>query len=714
VDRKTKDGRTVTARTPALEALESRQLMAVAAPPPVLTNSDVNTLLNRAAAATASQDAIIAIVDRGGNILGVRAESGVSPEILNNPEKLVFAIDGAVAKARTGAFFGNNAAPLTSRTIQFISQSTMTQREIESDPNIPDPNSTVRGPGYVAGIGEKAHFPPRVQFTPQVDLFQIEHTNRDSIISPGPNHIRQATVSNGQVVPSPTGDDVLLPNRFNVPDQFIPLIDPSLPADTILPSGKQNKNYINAPESYGFVTQILPSAQSRGIGTLPGGIPLFKNLNQVGGIGVFFPGTSGFATEENSRINESQFRDPTKPDRSQEAEYIAFVAAGGSSGAGVTIFNGKQGVARGLPPLPGFNLTAGRIDLVGITLDVFGAGGRQGVRNLVDFGLTLGQGNALGGMNQPVAPGQVATAPTLELNTAPANVGVTLPEGWLVTPHDAQDGSGLTAQDVIDITTRAKKEANRTRAAIRLPLDSTAKMMIAVTDMSGNVLGLFRMKDTTFFSIDVAVSKARNVAYYADATQLQPQDRVANVPLGTAFTNRTFRYLAEPRFPEGIDNNPPAPFSILNEDTLATNSQTRKPASSFQTVQGFDSFNPQTNFHQPFNLNQSGIVFFPGSVPLYKEVNGVKRLVGGFGISGDGVDQDDVVTFAGSNGFSTGGTGVRRSDEVMLKGVRLPYQKFNRQPHNPFRQTPGAFPERLPGGVINILPTKLTGRGPTN
>ena len=89
-------------------------------------------------------------------------------------------------------------------------------------------------------------------------------------------------------------------------------------------------------------------------------------------------------------------------------------------------------------------------------------------------------------------------------------------------------------------------------------------MVFAVTDKTGDVLGLYRMPDATFFSIDVAVAKARNVAYYADPTQLQPQDR-SGVPAGTAFTNRTFRYLALPRFPEGIDGNPPGPFSILND-----------------------------------------------------------------------------------------------------------------------------------------------------
>lgn len=93
----------------------------------------------------------------------------------------------------------------------------------------------------------------------------------------------------------------------------------------------------------------------------------------------------------------------------------------------------------------------------------------------------------------------------------------------------------------------------KTRAAIRLPLDQRTKMVFAVSDLDGNIVGLYRMPDATVFSIDVAVAKARNVAYYANATALQPIDQVPGVPAGTAMTSRTFRYLAKPRFPEGID-----------------------------------------------------------------------------------------------------------------------------------------------------------------
>ncbi|MFM8538675.1 MAG: hypothetical protein ACKOES_11495 [Planctomycetaceae bacterium] len=99
-------------RTPSVaragERLEVRRVMAAQ-----LSTIEVESLLDRASAATPSTDAIIAVVDVQGRILGVRTESGVATSDLG------FAIDGAVAKARTGAFFSNNQAILTSRTVRF-------------------------------------------------------------------------------------------------------------------------------------------------------------------------------------------------------------------------------------------------------------------------------------------------------------------------------------------------------------------------------------------------------------------------------------------------------------------------------------------------------------------------------------------------------------------------------------------------------------------
>ena len=62
-------------------------------------------------------------------------------------------------------------------------------------------------------------------------------------------------------------------------------------------------------------------------------------------------------------------------------------------------------------------------------------------------------------------------------------------------------------------------------------------------------------------------------------------------------------------------------------------------------------------------------------MPLYK--NGV--LVGAIGISGDGVDQDDLITAGGGAGFAPPAS--IRSDQVFVRGVRLPFLKFPRSPN---------------------------------
>jgi len=61
-------------------------------------------------------------------------------------------------------------------------------------------------------------------------------------------------------------------------------------------------------------------------------------------------------------------------------------------------------------------------------------------------------------------------------------------------------------------------------------------------------------------------------------------------------------------------------------------------------------------------------------VPLY--VNGA--LVGGLGVSGDGVDQDDYAAAGGAAGFMA--PAAIRADQLVIQGVRLTYQKF---PENP-------------------------------
>ncbi len=324
-----------------------------------------------------------------------------------------------------------------------------------------------------------------------------------------------------------------------------------------------------------------------GIATIPGGVPLYNDGKLVGGIGVC----------------------GVPPDDAESA------ASAGATGFGPMI------------------ASPGELFLDGVRLPFVDPSGRL-----------IGAAGDAAGEYVPIPdlanPGTLITGPQ---GSPRPNV----PEGWLVGPLESFELSAAEVRAIID---RAVWEANRTRAAIRLPLQVRTKMVIAVTSLTGKVLGLFRMPDATVFSIDVAVTKARNVTYFSG------RDRSAldlpGIPLGTAITNRTLRFGSQPFFPPGIADSLPGPFVPLR----------------FRNQES-----PCTQGSQPPHPNQSGIVFFPGSAPLYRF--GLV-LVGGLGVSGDGVDQDDIVTAAGIVGFEA--APFLRADRVTIRGVTMPYIKFPR------------------------------------
>ena len=245
--------------------------------------------------------------------------------------------------------------------------------------------------------------------------------------------------------------------------------------------------------------------------------------------------------------------------------------------------------------------------------------------------------------------------------------------------------NALSAGDVQTIIAHAAQQANITRAAIRQPLGSNARVTIAVVDAAGKVLGVFRQADAPVFGFDVSVQKARTAAFYSNANAgvlLRASglgsyaDRASADGLrldGTvAFTDRAGGFLHRPFFPDGIDGTAAGPFStelsewspfnvgqqldLIKVNLLAVLGGANLPCSAIPNL-------------------PNGIQIFPGSVPLYK--NGV--LVGGIGISGDGVDQDDIISAAGGNGYSP--APAIRSDQVFVRGVRLPFLKFPRSPN---------------------------------
>src|SRR5258706_6496488 len=79
-------------------------------PAQTLTPDDVAAIINAAASAISDSGMAVAVVDRAGTILGVygRGAAPATPDI-------------AVSLARTTAYFSNDQAPLSSRTVRFIS-----------------------------------------------------------------------------------------------------------------------------------------------------------------------------------------------------------------------------------------------------------------------------------------------------------------------------------------------------------------------------------------------------------------------------------------------------------------------------------------------------------------------------------------------------------------------------------------------------------------
>ena len=594
------------------ESLEKRSMMAF----PQLSALDVEALLDRASAATPSRDAIIAIVDRSGQILGVRTEANVTTPDLN------FAINGAIAKARSAVFFSSDQGILTSRTVGYLSQSTITQREVEANPS--SLNESIRGPGFVAAVGVGGQFPPGIINQPLVDLFAIEHSNRVSTVV----------------------DGVLIANR----------------------------------KSYGQQVGTAPNETSRGIGTLPGGLPVYRaNSNElIAGIGAFFPGPFGFASFEQGFVpvaSQTQQQRVNAP-LVLESELIVFetLFVPGTIGnvARPNVTGAPQSIIARAGNLSGLSLqqqiiqinAAARINLGGIALQSFGPkAGPLGVQALFNLMRSLGPGT-VNGTNQPVTPGG-----------AMALDGMAQAAGFLVPP---KNGSVLTAADVTRIINQGIAQAEKTRAQIRIPT-TYSRLIFVVSDFNGDILGLYRMPDALCDALDVTPAKARNSVYYA-STDLQPQDRLPGIPIGTAFTTRTFRYLAVPRYPSGNNAAAPGIWSILNEPGIdpktGLNIGAPKAAASFNTVLGFDSFNPGRNFRCPFTVmppqNQNGTIFFPGSSAIYK--NG--QLAGGYGSSGDGVDQDDVGAFYGAVGYTP--PAAKQADQFLFRGIRLPYIKFSR------------------------------------
>jgi uncharacterized protein GlcG (DUF336 family) len=159
----------------------------------------------------------------------------------------------------------------------------------------------------------------------------------------------------------------------------------------------------------------------------------------------------------------------------------------------------------------------------------------------------------------------------------------------------------LSQGDLDAIVAQAVASANATNSGFRVsPGVQKTKMQIAIVGRDGRLLRLFSMPDAWVGSVDIAIAKARTGAFFSSNQN--------------ALTSRIV----------GEASQPGGPLWGIG-------------ASNQIGISGSAEF-------------RNGIITFPGGVPLYK--NG--QLVGGVGVSGDGVDQDETVAFAGAVGFEPG------------------------------------------------------------
>jgi uncharacterized protein GlcG (DUF336 family) len=363
----------------------------------------------------------------------------------------------------------------------------------------------------------------------------------------------------------------------------------------------------------------------------PGGVPLYKNGQLVGGLGVTGDGIPG-----------------PIPDFRAENPFI-FIA-GYDKDEDIALA-GQHGYA------PSSGILATNVFINGIRLPYVNS-------STIFSNATVSRGNADSHYLVQSAPVPFAY-PVATFGGVSGQIRQPIQGDPL--PGTINGQPRLTTAEVRSILGHAAHETCITRAGIRLPIGVPMKAFITVVnnpDADGvppMVLGTFRTGEATLFSWDVAVQKARTVIYYSRHDFL-------NFGVRVAMSVRCVGFLAQCNYPPGIDGNPQGPFNGEQERFTGLLGNHCNPAGI--TVKPNATFPPDPNL-------PNGITIFPGAFPLYR--NGV--LIGAIGISGDGVDQDDLAGAAGCHDFLA--PFAIRSDQFFLRGARLPYAKFPRDPAIP-------------------------------
>lgn len=443
---------------------------------------------------------------------------------------------------------------------------------------------------------------------------------------------------------------------------------------------------------------IGPKRAPLGLAADPGGFPLYKNGVVVGGVGVMADGEYGF--------------DPNTLDIDVDTDEV--IALAGTVGFEAPLSIRAERIFADGTQLRFSDADFNQVGNVAGASFVGTAGALVPVRGYNNGTLRAGTayGSEASGIRASTgAEFSIGDAFVLSdgagTNRFPVRAGT-----------DASDvGAAISADEATAILEEAFTVMSRARAQIRRPLDSRAQVTISLVDTRGRILGIVRSPDAPIFGTDVSLQKARTASFFSGSFAAQeltaagpgPAEFVGAVRTflddptaltGTfAFADRSGGNLSRPFFPDGEVGQPHGPLSrpIEQFNPFSTGLQSNLIVGNIAAHIGFvngtnadDTPRGCTTLPQTTSGGtrlDNGIQIFPGSVPVYRG----NQLVGGLGVSGDGIDQDDMISFLGLNnaGVRVGGIGnappeiradriVARvgSREVRLRYINCPFAPF--------------------------------------
>ncbi len=460
----------------------------------------------------------------------------------------------------------------------------------------------------------------------------------------------------------------------------------------------------------GSATTVGPKASPLGLSADPGGFPLYKAGTVVGGIGIAADPLYGL--------------DPVISDRDRNADEM--IAMAGSFGFAAPLDRRGDRITA-----DGKTFRFSDVDFAELTRAPASAPG------FATLPASTGQLLSLFAFsNGTVQAGTAFTTPASGIRAdagdypgSDAFVLVDAANAPRFAPRAGTDGlAALSATEARRIVQEGLAVANRARAQIRRPTGSQARVTVSVVDSNGVVLALARTRDAPIFGSDVSLQKARSASFFSgsfaaaelsalpNARYLASNGTASGVEIdfgnyvnattgflgantlsgATAFTPRAIGLIARPYFPDGIVGSANGPlskpfaqwspfsdgaqldlaFNQIAEILVAYLSADAAPILALRPEGGNlgCTRNPRL---------RNGLQIFPGAAPIYRG----NTLIGAVGVSGDGVDQDDMIAFLGlynagaalNTGFGHAPTGIR-ADQLVPLNSRLRYVQCPQAP----------------------------------